>query len=308
MSKPIPPRSGAIWIGVLGVLVALGACGSFSATTGAGRSGAASVTAAADSDGGARLSGAPPSGRAAPESAAALREAPAPERPGLGTRFGEDRQAPVREASFERQGDEPSFVASVHYNDRQGVEVLRARAERVWAYREDEPIFRTSRPGQPSRRFGGVVIRVVDEDGAALPTYHVGDRVLVVGEAGRRYAIVVENRTDRRFEVVAAVDGLDVTDGQTASFAKRGYIVAPHGRVEIEGYRRNLEQVAAFRFGSVRDSYAARSADFGARHVGVIGVALFAEAGADAPDLQEEAARREQADPFPGRFAQPPTR
>ena len=108
-------------------------------------------------------------------------------------------------------------------------------------------------------------------------------------------------------EVVASVDGLDVTDGRSASPDKRGYVVPPHGRVEIDGFRRNMAEVAAFRFGSVRDSYAARTAETGDRNVGVIGVALFSERGVDWTALDREAERREQADAFPGRFAQPPT-
>ena len=79
-----------------------------------------------------------------------------------------------------------------------------------------------------------------------------------------------------------------------------------------------MSEVAAFRFGSVRDSYAAQTAEFGDRHVGVIGVALYTERGAEPvempiertrrPDLEDDAAKRESADPFPGRFAQPPAR
>jgi hypothetical protein len=243
----------------------------------------------------------------------AASEAPRRERPGLGTRFGEDRYAPVQEVSFVRQGGDPAYLATLHYDDRAGIEALRARSERVWSWRDGEPVFRSYR-GRAGL-WGGLTIRVVDESGRSLPAYHVGERVLVIGEAGRRYALQVENRTSRRFEVVASVDGLDVVDGKPAHLSKRGYVVGPGGRLLIEGYRRSMNEVAAFRFGSVRDSYAAKTAEFGDRHVGVIGVALFAEEGYE-PDDQywqerqerdDEARRREQADPFPGRFAQPPS-
>jgi hypothetical protein len=132
----------------------------------------------------------------------------------------------------------------------------------------------------------------------------------LAGETGQRYSIRIENRTNQRFELVASVDGLDVVDGKLASLNKRGYIVGPHGRVVIDGYRRSMSEVAAFRFGSVRDSYAAQTGEQGDRNVGVIGVALFSERGAaigpDPYDLDTEAGRREAADPFPGRFAAPP--
>lgn len=291
-------------------------------TTPASNAGQAEATTsapepAADYGGGERQGGdgayAPPapSGSSVPRS-----EAPRRERPGLGTRFGEDRYAPVQEVAFVRQGGDPTYLATLHYDDRAGIDALRARSERVWAWRDGEPVFRSFR-GRAGL-WGGLTIRVVDEGGRALPAYHVGERVLVIGEAGRRYALQVENRTSRRFEVVASVDGLDVVDGKPAHLSKRGYVVGPHGRLVIEGYRRSMNEVAAFRFGSVRDSYAAKTAEFGARNVGVIGVALFAEEGyepddrywqdwQDRQERDDEARRREQADPFPGRFAQPPS-
>jgi hypothetical protein len=46
-----------------------------------------------------------------------------------------------------------------------------------------------------------------------LPGLIVGDRWFVVGEEGRRYSIVVRNRSDFRLEIVLSVDGLDVIDG-----------------------------------------------------------------------------------------------
>lgn len=239
------------------------------------------------------------------------------ERPGLGTVFGETRHSSVQEVEFERQSDAPTFLASLHYNDEQGVSALRARLGS--RYSSSEPMFRYFRaaPSQRPALWGGVTIAVVDESGRPLSAYHEGEHVLLVGETGQRYALAVENRTDQRFELVASVDGLDVVDGKLASPAKRGYIVGPHGRLVIEGYRRSLSEVAAFRFGSVQKSYAAQSGEQGDRNVGVIGVALFAERGSSIdvsdryygrPDLDEEAGRREAADPFPGRFAAPPPR
>ena len=158
--------------------------------------------------------------------------------------------------------------------------------------------------------WGGVTISVVDEAGRPLPAYQEGDHVLLVGETGQRYSLHIDNRTGQRFELVASIDGLDVVDGKLASPGKRGYIVGPHGRLVIEGYRRNLSEVAAFRFGSVRDSYAAKTGEQGDRNIGVIGVALFAERGVTEVlglDLDEEAHRRQAADPFPGRFATSPS-
>jgi hypothetical protein len=254
-----------------------------------------------------------PAAAAGAPAALAERRAEVPsERPGLGTMFGETRYSPVRDVPFVRDADSPTFVATLHYNDAAGAEAQRTRLLR--RYEPTEPLFRALRPGRgTSSLWGGVVVRVTDDSGGPLPAYRVDDRVLLVGEAGQRYSIEIENRTGQRFEVVTSVDGLDVIDGRPASFSKRGYLAAPYATLRIDGYRRNMTQIAAFRFGSVRDSYASQSAEFGDRHVGVIGVALFAERGAawpqvdpSGPDLDDEARRREGADPFPGRFAAPP--
>ncbi|HEU5061100.1 MAG TPA: hypothetical protein VFU21_31430, partial [Kofleriaceae bacterium] len=135
-----------------------------------------------------------------------------------------------------------------------------------------------------------------------LPGGNAGGRVLVVGRDGARYQIVIENRSGGRYEVVASVDGLDVIDGKHASPGKRGYILSPNSTLTIDGFRTSDDSVAAFRFAAVRDSYAARTGDD--RNVGVIGFAFFAERGSRW--TTDELARRESADPFPGRYATPP--
>src|SRR5438105_384493 len=65
-----------------------------------------------------------------------------------------------------------------------------------------------------------------------------------------------------------------------------------------------IRAMAAFRFGPVRESYAAEKYH-NTRNVGVIGIALFNEVGSD-PWTNEEVRRRLKANPFPGRFATPP--
>jgi hypothetical protein len=252
-----------------------------------------------------------PSPAGAPSALSESRSQVPAERPGLGTTFGESRYSPVRDVPFSRDSDNPAFVANLHYNDVAGAEAQRRNL--LSRYQPGEPLFRSLRPGRSSGLWGGVIVRVVDEGGQPLPAYRVEDRVLLVGEAGQRYSIEIENRTASRFEVVTSVDGLDVIDGRPAGLGKRGYLAAPYATLRIDGYRRTMTEIAAFRFGSVRDSYASQTAEFGDRHVGVIGVALFMERGAAwptldsiPPDLDEEARRREAADPFPSRFAPPP--
>ena len=73
-------------------------------------------------------------------------------------------------------------------------------------------------------------------------------------------------------QIVLSVDGLDVLDGRPASFRKRGYILNPRQKLVVEGFRQSTEAVAAFRFGPVRESYAAEKYH-NTRNVEVIGIA-----------------------------------
>lgn len=101
-------------------------------------------------------------------------------------------------------------------------------------------------------------------------------RMYIMGSVGERYSIRLTNRTGRRVEVVVAVDGLDAIDGRSADYVrKRGYVLGPWQSYEVEGFRLDLNRVAAFRFSRVNDSYAAQKGD--ARNVGVIGIAFFEE-------------------------------
>ncbi|HEX6767102.1 MAG TPA: hypothetical protein VF103_16510 [Polyangiaceae bacterium] len=214
------------------------------------------------------------------------------ERPGLGTTWGETRSSHVSNAPFERASSNPFAVSTIRYNDANGISAMLHGAS---------PVSFTS--DSASTAGGALTVRLLDENASPLPTFMDSGRTLVQGEHGRRYVIEIQNRSSNRFEAVVAVDGLDVVDGQPGAFSKRGYLVAPFATVEIDGFRQNMDEVAAFRFGSVRGAYASRKGDD--RNVGVIGVAFYAERGAQVW-TERELVRRESADPFPGRFASPP--
>jgi hypothetical protein len=214
-----------------------------------------------------------------------------PDRPGLGTKWGEKRISLVGTVSFERANfNHPFAAAAIYYNDEAGI---RAMAGTV-AWERRVPVL-----AEPAAAL--VTIELRDQSGRMLPGLIVGDRWFVVGEEGRRYSIVVRNRSDFRLEIVLSVDGLD---GRPASFRKRGYIVNSHRKLVVEGFRQSTDAVAAFRFGPARESYAAEKYH-NTRNVGVIGIALFNEVGSD-PWTSEEVRRRLKANPFPGRFATPP--
>ena len=216
---------------------------------------------------------------------------PIPDRPGLGTSWGESVTAPISFSPFVRASANPWAEVLLHYNDVTGVQ---AHA----SYLGERPA-----PLEIYAGDGALSVALVDEAGRTLPGFLAGGRTLIMGEDGARYHIVVRNATTARFEVVASVDGLDVIDGHPADPGRRGYLVDPHGTLVIEGFRTSDDAVAAFRFGKVADSYAAQTT--GDRNVGVVGLAIFAERGA--VWTPAELGRRDTADAFPARgYATPP--
>jgi hypothetical protein len=214
-----------------------------------------------------------------------------PERPGLGTTFGEQVYAPISFAPFQRASRAPWAEVALHYNDADGIEAharyLGTRPSPLEIYAGD----------------GSLSVALVDDVGRTLPGLQAQGRSLILGADGQRYRIVVRNATPVRFEVVASVDGLDVIDGKPADPNRRGYIVDPHDALVIDGFRTSEANVAAFRFGRVAESYAAQTS--GDRNVGIVGLAIFAERGA--VWTPAELHLRDTANPFPSRgYATPP--
>jgi len=245
----------------------------------------------------AKRSVAPPASEPSPAGAEAYRDfddssvAAAPTvRPGLGTSYGEQHFSQITTAPFVRGGTQPDVLLSLWYNDTDGV------SQAANAFGSGFDSF-----SQTSTTDGAFVVSVTDESGYAMSSAQVGNKRYVVGQPGQRYKLTVQNNSAQRFEVVASVDGLDVIDGQAASFAKRGYILDPWSSITVDGWRTGNDTVAAFRFSGMEDSYADRKGD--GRNIGVIGFAFFHERGG-VP--WHELQRRDQADPFPNRFAEPP--
>jgi len=220
--------------------------------------------------------------------------AAAKERPGLGTEWGENRESRVSTSAFFRERpDQPFDVVKMFYNDSEGVRAMARRAG-VSDFRDSS--------GRSTR--GALTVRLLDGSGRPLEGFNSAGNTYVVGEHGQRYIIQIKNNTGVRFEAVTTVDGLDVINGRSGSFSNRGYIVNGFSTVEIDGWRRSTDTVAAFRFGRVSESYAGKKGED--RNVGVIGVALFEERGASFPWDNHEVDKRHGADPFPSQFAKPP--
>lgn len=146
---------------------------------------------------------------------------------------------------------------------------------------------------------GLVDIEIVDRGRQALlPIYRQRGTRWVAGRPGSRYTVRLRNRSAGRVLAVLSVDGVNAISGETAATGQTGYVLAPYQRTEITGWRKSLNEVAAFYFTALPDSYAARTGR--PDDVGVIGVAVFREHVVElAPrpfDRAAPAATRERAD------------
>jgi len=207
------------------------------------------------------------------------------ERPGLATGWGREKASSITNQSFVRASSKPAGTDVIYYNNKNGIEAMSGNSVRV---------------GAMQSAAGNLVEWGVKGRGGFLTTYKEGGygRRLVAGDSGSTYTIVVHNRSKSTLEIVASVDGLDVFDGKSASFSKRGYLVNPGSTLEIDGFRTSNDTVAAFKFSSVANSYAnLRHGD--TRNVGVLGIAVFTQKGVNPWTwMPEEVRRRDQAQPF----------
>lgn len=246
-----------------------------------------------------RLNRGTPSNRAPAQPAAVDHDAfTKARRGGLATSFGETVDSEIDYQDFKRGFlAKPFAVGALYYNDAQGASAM------------------ANSLGTPIPLRGGLLTAAkgVLDWGLKSPRakshlggYLVDGKVILRGAEKDRYVIELHNNTRQPLEFVVSVDGLDVMDGEPASYSKRGYIVGPKRTLEIEGFRTSTSQVAAFRFGQVNDSYAALRHG-NTRNVGVIGVAVFTKNGKNPWVLADELPKRDGANPFPGqRFAVPP--
>lgn len=241
--------------------------------------------------------GAPPSAQVA-ESAAAAPRTPRVEST-LGTQWGEGRESVTRTVEAARLDPErPRTVAQLRYSDE-------ASIRRALGSSMDQQL-------SVQLADGDVEWVVQDGQGRSLPIYSMrGARdYQLAGRHGERYELVYSNRSQRHYEVVVTVDGLDVLTGQSGSVRNAGYLLRPGETLRIEGFRKSQREVATFRFASKERAYAGNTPAGDARNVGVIGAALFEVRlqGADAarPAPEPRGAAEPSAFPADGRYAPPP--
>lgn len=111
--------------------------------------------------------------------------------------------------------------------------------------------------------------------GRTLPLWRHRGEIYVAGEPGREYEIRLRGAAAGRVLAVTSVDGVNVLTGQSAAPDQPGYVIDGWSVGTIDGWRKSLDEVAAFVFTTPRRSYAARTGR--PDDVGVIGVAMFRE-------------------------------
>lgn len=141
-------------------------------------------------------------------------------------------------------------------------------------------------------------LSIINQDtGEPLQIWRHAGRNYIVGEPNQRYALNIKNKTRGRLLAVAAVDGINVISGATASSQQPGYVLSAWQDLDIAGWRKSTQDVAAFYFTRLPDSYAARTGR--GQQVGVIGVALYRESVAPPVMIAPEASRSGEAQPYP---------
>ncbi|MBC3251398.1 hypothetical protein BFS14_16645 [Serratia fonticola] len=207
------------------------------------------------------------SSRVAADPAAA--PAPVAQEHKLGTAWGEDVYSKVTTVDAKRMHSSPDSVAKVLYS---------AAASNNGQYTNEIVL-------------SSVRMRVQTENNRdfALNRYKNGEFSFSAND-GERYQLFFYNTSpSKTYEVVTAVDGLDVISGRSGSLRNSGYLVSPKGTLVIEGFRKSDSSVAAFRFAKPDDSYAASSLAGQKENVGVIGVAVYEMVLPSLPDCQPQA-------------------
>lgn len=137
-------------------------------------------------------------------------------------------------------------------------------------------------------------VEVIDRaTGQPLEVYRHRGRMFVAGVPGGKYAVSLRNDSGGRVLAVVSVDGVNVVSGETAAPGQTGYVLDSRDAYEITGWRKSLNDVAAFVFAALPDSYAARTGR--PDNVGVIGVAVFREKVVPPPKILSAPAAAERS-------------
>ncbi len=172
----------------------------------------------------------------------------------LGTSWGDELSSDVKEVYLKRLSSNPIAETQVRYASKQ---------------------FQGKSINNIALNAGKITFSIVDDNKRVLPLYRDGQSYYLSANQGQSYQLLYENSSDQTFEIVASVDGLDVIDGSRASRKNSGYVLRPHDRLYIEGFRKSNSAVASFTFSKPRDAYAAHSLSGSINNTGVIGTVIY---------------------------------
>lgn len=186
---------------------------------------------------------------------AVIEPAPAPAPAPLGTSWGETISSSVGRVRVSRTPSVPVQVMNLRYSG-------------------DAPSGRISHELQLLDR--SVRVRVLRDDGTPYPIYQVDGAVHLQGEVGARYRVEVTNdSSEQTIEVALAVDGVAATNGRPAKPWGNGFVIRPGQFHLFEGFRKNDDEVAAFRFSDVGDSVAIKRGSGSASDAGLIELRIY---------------------------------
>ncbi|WP_416202801.1 hypothetical protein [Acinetobacter sp. TGL-Y2] len=172
----------------------------------------------------------------------------------LGTKWGDDVTSNVSSVELTRLSVNPIAQASVRYANKQ---------------------YQGKAVNSLSVASGVISFTVLDDQAKPLPLVRDGKNYFLKAKDGQSYQLQYENHSDKSFEIVASVDGLDVLTGQEASKYASGYVLGPHRTLNIEGFRKSDSAVASFTFGQPDEAYAANSSQGSIDNTGIIGTVIF---------------------------------
>ena len=116
-------------------------------------------------------------------------------------------------------------------------------------------------------------------NGNRCKQYQHNGKTYLEAKNGSEYVIEIKNNFYQRILGVAAVDGLNVLTGETATEEDTGYIIPAYHSEKIKGFRFSDNEWAMFKFGYKYDgkTYAQSKQNGADVNCGVIGIRLFYE-------------------------------
>ena len=124
-------------------------------------------------------------------------------------------------------------------------------------------------------KIGNIEIQVL-VNGQPVKQFAKNGRTFILANYGAEYSIKIRNNGWNRVLAVCSIDGISVISGNPASYNSGGYVVGGYSSIDIKGYRKDENEVGAFKFTKKRKGYA-KDVTGSAVNSGIVSVAVFEE-------------------------------